>query len=82
METKDEQTWRATKLYALNNFAKIDKDVLKTVGKFVLPYNSIDEGVEWNIEKDGKEVGYFLFEVEGPEIDIDMTNLSPTIFLI
>ena len=32
--------------------------------------------------KDGKEVGYFLFEVEGPEIDIDMTNLSPTIFLI
>ena len=66
---------------AMNESAKLDKEVLKTVPKFFLPYNLTGAGVEWKVEMDGDELDYSSFDVESPEIDIDMTkSISDNIF--
>ena len=58
----------------LKIFVKMDKEILKTVDNFCLPYDTKNEGVNWKILRNGDDVDYCTFDLLTPDIDIDLTE--------
>ena len=66
----------------LKIFVKMDKEILKTVDNFCLPYDTKNEGVNWKILRDGDDVDYCTFDLVTPDIDIDLTESISHNFLL